>query len=111
MAKDAYNARRRQVFVDNLFSAMELLVQSRLFVVSKQNYVDNSNHRWTMSEFSTFVKLGNMDPRYPKILDRLSQLRNAARYNKQTFLLEEAEALEYIMAIEQLAKHFRKSIF
>jgi hypothetical protein len=45
------------------FSAMELLVQSMLFVVSKQNYVDNPNHRWTMSEFSTFVKLRNMDPK------------------------------------------------
>jgi hypothetical protein len=64
---------------------MELLVQSRLFVISKQNYVDNPNHKSTTNEFSTFVKLGNMNPKYSKILGRLSQLRNAARYHKQRF--------------------------
>ena len=43
MAKDAYNAVRLQVFVDNLFSSTEILVRSRLFGMSKQNYVDKRN--------------------------------------------------------------------
>ena len=66
MAKDAYNAVRLQVFVDNLFSSTEILMQSRLFGMSKQNYVDKRNYEWTMSEFSKFVKLGNMVPLYCK---------------------------------------------
>jgi len=89
---------------------MELLVQSRLFVISKQNYVDNPNHKWTTNEFSTFVKLGNMNPKCSKILGRLSQLRNAARYHKQPFLLQETEARECITAVEQLAEEVRRSI-
>ena len=66
MAKDAYNAVRLQVFVDNLFSSTEILVQSRLFGMSKQNYVDKRNYEWTMSEFSKFDKVGNMVPPYCK---------------------------------------------
>jgi hypothetical protein len=34
-ANDAYNSRRKRSFIDNLFRAMELVVQSRLFVISK----------------------------------------------------------------------------
>jgi hypothetical protein len=109
-AKDAYDARRTRSFVDNLFSAMELLVQCRLFVISNQNYVDKPSHKWTTNEFSIFVKLGNMNPKYPKILGRLSQLRNAARYHKQPFLLQETEARECITAVGQLAEDVRRSI-
>ena len=98
------------MFVDNLFSSTELLVQSRLFEMAKQNYVDRPNHKWTMSEFSKFVKLGNMDTRYSKTLGHLSRLRDEARYQKRPFGLDESEAQEYIMTVEKLAEDVRRSI-
>ena len=51
-----------------------------------------------------------MNPNYPNILGRLSQLRDAARYHKQPFLLQETEARECITVVEQLAKDARRSI-
>ena len=78
--------------------------------MSKQNYVDNANHKWTKSEFSKFVKLRNMDPRYSKTLGDLSRLRDEVRYDKRPFSLEESEAQEYIMTVEKLAEDVRRSI-
>jgi hypothetical protein len=107
---DASNAGRLQVFVDNLFSSIELLVQTRRSLMSKQNYVDKLNHKWTMSEFSKFVKLGNTDSHYSRTLGDLSCLRDEARHHKRPFSLEESEAQEYIMTVEELAEDVRRSI-
>ncbi len=93
-----------------IFSSTELLVQGRLFVMSKQNYLDKPNYKRTMSEFSKFVKLSNMDPRYSKTLGDLSRLRDEARYQKRPFSLEESEPQEYIMTVEELAEDVRRSI-
>jgi uncharacterized protein (UPF0332 family) len=108
-AKDAYSAGRLKVFVDNLFSSTELFIQSRLFMISKQSFIDKPNHKWTTSEFSKFVKLGNMDPLYSKTLGDLSRLRDEARYDKRPLSLKDSNAKEYINTVQELAKEVMSS--
>jgi uncharacterized protein (UPF0332 family) len=110
-AKDEYKARRLQVFADNLFSAAELFVQSLLFVEShNKRFADKPNHKWTTSEFSKFVKLGNMASRYSTALGQLSRLRDDARYHKREFGLEDSKAQEHIKTVEDLAEEVGRFI-
>lgn len=109
-AKDRYEKGKLRPFVDNLFSAMELLVESRLFVMSEQKYVDKPSHKWTKRKFSSFISDGNMNSEYSKVLGRLSQLRDAARYNKKEFKIDNSTASEYVRLVEQLADDVKKAI-
>ena len=78
-------------------------------MISKQSFVDKPNHKWTTSEFSKFVKLENMDPRYSKTLGDLSRLRDEARYDKRPLSLKDSNAKEYINTVQQLAKEVMRS--
>jgi uncharacterized protein (UPF0332 family) len=109
-AKNEYNAKRMRTFVDTLFSATELLVTSKLIVMSEQKYVEKPNHKLTKSKFSSFVKLGNAKVEYSKMLGRLSAMRDEARYHKRPFNLEDSVALEYLKTAEELAEYVRSSI-
>ena len=111
-AKEANRAGRIRVFLDNLFSATELLVQSMLFVMThNQKYVDKPNHRFTMSELGKVGKVWNMDnTRYSSLLGNLSRLRDETRYHKRPFSLEETEAQQYISTVEQVVQEVQREI-
>jgi hypothetical protein len=51
-----------------------------------------------------------MNPEYSRVLGRLSQLRDAARYNKEEFKLDSSTGSEYIRLVEQLAEDVKKAI-
>lgn len=111
-AKDAYRAGRIRACLDNLFSATELLVQSMLFVMTvNQKYVEDPNHRWTLSELGRVAKVWNRDnKRYTSLLGNLSRLREEARYHKRPLSVVETEAQECISTVEEILQEVRSEI-
>jgi HEPN domain-containing protein len=111
-AKEAYRAGRIRPFLDNLFSATELLVQSMLFVMTaNQKYVEDPNHRWTLSELGRVAKMLNRDNnRYNSLLGNLSRLRDEGRYHKRPLSVAETEAQQYINTVEEVVQEVRSEI-
>lgn len=81
-------------FVDNLFSAVELLAKATL-LLHDEDMLTIKKHGVVHSKYNLWGKLGNTDARYTKLLNCLSKLRGPSRYlNKDlTLTLEEAKKM------------------
>jgi hypothetical protein len=53
-----------------------------------------TGHGWIRSVYATWANLGNSDARYPKLLQRLENLRDSARYLRGGEALDLREAEE-----------------
>jgi len=99
-----------RVFSDNLFSAAELFITSQLFVMSEYEYVRKPTHAWTQKKYNDFINIGNYKEEYKKILNKLSGLRNHARYHKQSFKLNLEDAKVMLEVVDDLGEHTRRVI-
>jgi HEPN domain-containing protein len=110
-AKEAYEVGRSRVFLDNIFSSAELLVESMLFVMTpNQEYVKDPNHNWTKRELGRAIKVGLVESRYSKTLGNLSDLRRKARYHRGQFSLEEPKAQELIRTLDEWIQEVQREI-
>ncbi len=96
---DAANlsAQRLRAFVNELFCAVELLAKARLLVHPDERVLASKKHSFTISNFNLHAKWGNVDRRFSDLLNRLSSLRNPARYPDGSFALSR-EAAEELLA-------------
>lgn len=83
-----------RVFVDNLFSAVELTAKGALLMHNKTVF-SSHKHGVIHSRFNQWGRLGNIDSRYTRLLNRLSSLRPGLRYVQKdvTLTTEEAESM------------------
>jgi uncharacterized protein (UPF0332 family) len=109
-AKRALEDGSLRVFSDNLFSAAELFITSQLFVMTEYEYVRKPTHAWTQKKYNDFINIGNYKEEYKKILNKLSGLRNHARYHKQSFKLNLEDAKVMLEVVDDLGEHTRRVI-
>ena len=92
VAKYCFDAKLLRPFVDILFSATELLVTTQLFVISEADYPSKAKHKNIQDRYNSFIKIGNPKAEYVEALNKLSGLRDDARYLRKPFQLDEEEA-------------------
>jgi uncharacterized protein (UPF0332 family) len=95
-------ARLFRPFIADLFSAVELLAKARLLLHPDERLLETRRHGFTHSEFNKFTKLGNSDPRFAKLLNRLTPLRDKARYSMEPFSVTEEEATEMLATAKEM---------
>jgi hypothetical protein len=94
--------------IDNLFSAVELFVTAQLFVMEGKEYVSRPKHRTTSLKYNNFINIGNYKNEYKQLFNKLTGMRDKARYLKGNFRLSEDEAKDMLHTARELAR-FTKS--
>jgi hypothetical protein len=69
-----------RVFVDNLFSATELMAKGLLIWQPDRSLLDSKTHRLIKVRFNQERKHDNVDARFVELLNRMGRLRDPARY-------------------------------
>lgn len=100
----AFSLEKRQTraFIENLFSAAELMAKGLLLVLPDKSILGSKTHKIVSSRFNSWSKLGNTDPRYVKLLNRLSLLRSPARYLRKDLKLAPDEAKGMLAVAEEM---------
>lgn len=84
----AVSLRRGNVcaFVDNLYSATELIARAELLLIPDKSILGPKAHAVVHDKYNMWGKLGNTDEAHVKLLNRLSNLRKPARYGPKSRL-------------------------
>lgn len=106
-ARDALDGGRLGPFLDNSFSATELLATAEL--LSCRPTVDlilnSSTHRTLHTTYNLWGNLDNTDPRFPRLLNRLAGLRKPGRYLSRDIPVDKAEARNIMVELDAMAEH------
>ncbi len=105
-----YSQRIWRPFVDNMFSAIELLATSQLFLMPDQKYVKKPRHKTTQMKYNSMVKLGNYKVEYMEALNKLSGLRDDARYMKKPFIFTSEDATKLMQIESDMIKFTEDSL-
>jgi hypothetical protein len=99
-------------FVDNLYSATELAIQSVLLLHHNPKYSLNQSHEETRKLFSDHANRGNIDIKYSDHYVKLNELRDKGRYlngmHGRDFVLGHLEANELAGITEELTAYVEK---
>jgi len=101
-AKWASDQRFSRVFIDNLFSATELMAKGMLIWQPDRSLLDAKTHGYIKGRFNRERKHENVDSRFADLLNRLSTLREPARYLAGAFELSETEMNEMLEVAEEM---------
>lgn len=86
-------------FIDNLFSAAELLARSVLLSHSEAEFREKTTHKTIKSRYNQWFKLGNLDASHRQAFNTLSNLRGGARYLTGDSEMAESEAQELLHTV------------
>ena len=89
-------------FVDNLFSATELMAKGFLISLPDERLLDGRSHGLIHGRFNYERKMDNVDPRFAQLLNSLAALRRPARYLAREFTLGEDEMDEMLSIAEDM---------
>ncbi len=110
VASSALKENRMRPFVDNLFSATELMAKGHLLLSPDEALLKSKKHTIVSARFNQERNLGNVEPRYVDLLNRLQDLRGSARYLDKDFTLTEEEAKNMIGTAEDMFETVRESV-
>lgn len=107
----ALEGNRLRAFADNLYSATELLAKARLLTLPDPKLlVPRRGHRHLTISFNRWGTLGNTDPRFVSLLNKLIPLRQAARYPPKEFSLSLGEAKRLLSLAEEMFETVRREV-
>jgi hypothetical protein len=87
-------------FVDNLFSATELMAKGLLIWMPDEKLLRGKSHGRLHERFNYERKMDNVDGRFAKLLNDLAGLRRPARYLTRDLILS-AEQMDEMLAVAQ----------
>ena len=98
-------------FVDNLFSATELMAKAELLMIPDKAILYAKSHGVVSPKYNMWGKLGNTDQAYVQLLNRLSSLRKPARYGPKNRLnVKPDEAATMLKTAKQMMKRVSASV-
>jgi uncharacterized protein (UPF0332 family) len=97
-------------FVDNLFNCCELLAKATLLFLPDPKFVNKTTHKLIQMRFNRFADIGNVKVEYKKALNKLSGMRDKARYLKGNLSLSADEAHILVTVVEEMFKTLNKQI-
>lgn len=101
-AKYSFDQRNWAPFIDNLFSAAELTARSVLLSMPDPKFRKKATHRAIQMRYNRFASLGNAEPKYRETFNKLSGLRNCARYLKGEVSISEKEAYNLLLTVRKM---------
>jgi hypothetical protein len=90
-AEEAWLAERLRAFAENLFAAVELAVKATLLTLPDEDLLKTKRHGVISGKYNRWAKVGNAEKAHAKLLNRLAELRDAARYVSRPFTLSPDE--------------------
>jgi hypothetical protein len=87
--------------LDNLFSATELMAKGVL-LLHDETMLSSKKHAKVSFRFHQWNRLGNTDPRFTALFNKLSNLRHAARYLEKELELKPEEVKDMLAVAEQM---------
>ena len=97
-------------FVDNLFSAAELLAKANLLLVPDPSFRQRASHKLVHSRFNRFAALGNVAPEHRKTFNRLASLRPQMRYLKQPAAVTPKEAYALLKTVADMLRRQERMV-
>lgn len=97
-------------FIDNLFSANELLAKALLLALPDPKFREKSSHKAVHSKFNRFASLGNVQVEHREVFNKLSNLRYKARYLEGEIVISESEADDLLKSVESLLKFTKERL-
>jgi hypothetical protein len=101
-------------FVDTLYSATELAIQSILLLHHNPKFSLNQTHDETRELFSNHTRLGNVDTKYSNHYIKLDELRKQGRYLNGThgraFSIKNSKATILLLTTKGLLTHVERLI-
>jgi hypothetical protein len=107
-AKHAFEKRHWLAFADNLFSASELYAKAALLLLAEFGLRKKANHDGIRTRFNYHSHLGNVDANHSRVLNRLSALRNDARYLKGQPQITEPDAAEMLSLVKEMKAYAQR---
>jgi hypothetical protein len=111
-AREAASAGRLGPFVDNAYSACELLAKAEL--LSSQPTVElvleSGSHGAIATPYHAWAKLGNTDQRFARLLKRLAELRGPGRYLDHDLALERASIDQILDDLTVMEEHVTDAV-
>ena len=95
---------------ENLFAAVELLAKALLIWIPDESLLRSRTHQTVHRRFNSERRMGNVDPRFADLLNRLRDVRGSARYLRGDLLLDAREAEEMIAVAEEMLEAARAAI-
>jgi uncharacterized protein (UPF0332 family) len=90
-AKISMNRNNFRAFIDNLFSATELIAKAKLLMHDKTVF-NSKKHGTVHARYNQYGNYGNIESKYTKLLNQLSSLRPKARYVQSNFSISKEDA-------------------
>lgn len=107
-AYHSYHQKNWLAFVDNLFSAAELVAKVPLLSSPDPRFLNKATHIGIQTRYNRFADLGNVDTKHRKVFNKLSGLRPSARYLKGHLAVEEKEAEEMLLVVKEMIEYAEK---
>ena len=95
-------------FVDNLFSAAELAARAQLLGTPDPKFTRKGSHRAIQTRFNRWASLGNTQPEHRDVLNKLSGLRDRARYRLVPVTIQKTDARIMFKRVHQLLAETRR---
>jgi HEPN domain-containing protein len=89
-------------FVDNLFSATELMAKGLLIWMPDERLLKGKSHGRLHERFNYERRMDNVDPRFAKLLNELAALRSPARYLARDFSLSDEQMDEMLTVADEM---------
>lgn len=89
-------------FFDNLFSATELMAKAALLWLPDAQFVQSRKHKHVAAKFNSWSKLGNIDQKFARLLNKLAQVRQDARYVAKGNDIDCASAKADLLTAEEM---------
>jgi hypothetical protein len=99
-AEFAFSKGHSGPYIDNLFSACELLAKARLMTAAQEAEDKIDSHKTIHSKINKWKKLGNVDGKFVTLFNELAHARSVARYSagKYSSIQSEADAVDCVRA-------------
>ena len=102
-AKLASQKKHLRAFVDNAFSAAELLAKGDLMLLPLYKKY-TGRHKTIQLGYTWWAELGNVPIHFKTTLDKLSGLRDSARYLKENFAVGSELTKEFLQTLDEMKK-------
>jgi len=91
-AEFSFSENNKVAFIDNLFSASELIVKSVLLGIPDPKFREKATHRVIHSRYNRWANLGNVRTEHRKAFNKIASLRYKVRYLEDEFSLTDSES-------------------
>ena len=109
ISKLSFEKKKLRVFIDNLYSAIELFATCQIYNIAGKDFQQKRSHRTIQYKYNETAKIGNFNAKYSTALNQLNELRLSARYIRKPFSINNAVAVELLQIGEDMLRFTEKT--